>query len=76
MRSEEAGAGTILTFEADNSDLPAGLVTSFATAETALAEAADGEDFWVQVADQLEVAVEDLAGTKRPSRTGRARPRY
>jgi hypothetical protein len=50
-----------MVFGADNSTLPSITADSFADTENALIAAADGQNFWQQVADQLGVAIDDLA---------------
>ncbi|MFK7883194.1 MAG: hypothetical protein AB8F26_03290 [Phycisphaerales bacterium] len=49
-----------LTFNASDDLLPDINSSSFADTENALIAAADGDDFWVQVADQLGTTVDDL----------------
>lgn len=50
-----------LTFNAGDDVLPDISATSFADTENALMAAADGDDFWTQVADQLGTTVNSLS---------------
>ena len=57
-------------FEATEQDLPLITTDSFTQSETALQAAADGDDFWQQVADNLGVSINDLPGYVEPHDQG------
>lgn len=60
VRPENGGAPRV--FDADSSDLPLVTEDSFTDSELGLQAAADGLDFWQQVADNLGIGVGDLEG--------------
>lgn len=57
-------------YEASASELPELSTDSFSETETALVEAADGDDFWVQVAAQLNADLSSLAVWTPQSNSG------
>lgn len=57
-------------FEANEHDLPLITADSFTESENAIQLAADGNDFWQQVADNLGISVGDLVGYDEPHESG------
>jgi hypothetical protein len=68
VRPDEGDAPRV--FEAGENDLPLVTASSFTESELALQGAADGLDFWQQVADNLGVGVGDLATYNEPHAFG------